>query len=201
MAIKGLSIPICAPYTSDGNGVVSYTDPYIADVAIEYSVEIEIGDDNPLYGDNKIKEDSPGTFNSGTLTLNTSEIAPALAVKLLGLKTAKRTVNGAEVTEVVYDDSANAPYLGFGIIEEHQIDNVTLYKPIVLAKVRFKNPGLSAATREEEIDWQTPEIEASVARSDQTDTDYDHPWQFSPLELYTTEAEAKAYIWAVLGGV
>lgn len=199
MAIKGVSIPIVAKYEHDGNGKVTYSDPFIADAAVEYSVDVEVSEDNNLYADNKIKESAAGTFNKGTLGLTTSDISPELAVKMLGLKTVTRTINGEEVKEVVYDDSANPPYLGFGIIEEHQVNNITKYKPVVLAKVRFKNPGLAAATREEEVDWQKPEIEAAVHRSDQVDENYKNPWQFSPYELLETETEAKGYIMAVLG--
>jgi len=201
MAIKGLSIPICAAYNHDGKGGVTYSDPYVADSAREYSLEVEAGEDNNFYADNKIKEQSAGTFSSGKLTLTTADMEPQLAKKVLGLKTVKRAVNGKEIDELVYDDSANAPYLGFGVIEEHQINNVTKYKPIVLAKIRFKNPGQAAATRENEIDWQTSEIEASVLRSDQMDAKYQNPWQFCPLEMYLTEAEAREYIMAVLATV
>lgn len=51
MAIKGLSKPIVADYTANGNQV-TYGEPYIADHAVEYSVKINSGDKKELYADN-----------------------------------------------------------------------------------------------------------------------------------------------------
>lgn len=199
MAIKGVSIPICAEYSHDGNGAVTYSNAYIADSAVEYSIEVSASEDNNLYADNEIKETSSGTFAGGTLSLTTADIPPALAVKMLGIKRMTRTVGGKEVKEVVYDETAKAPDLGFGIIEEHQIDGVTLYLPIVLTRVRFSNPGRAAKTRGKDVEWQTSAITAAIMRSDQVDDKCVHPWQFSPEEMYVTENDAKSYILAVLG--
>ena len=55
MAIKGLSKPICSTYQVNGN-VVTYSEPYTADYAVEYSFEAKIASDNDLYADNNIKE-------------------------------------------------------------------------------------------------------------------------------------------------
>ena len=73
MAIKGLSIPAFADYHYDGN-TVKYTNGFICGSAIEYGAEIETSEDNPLYGDDKIIEHDYGTFSTGTLTLNTSDL-------------------------------------------------------------------------------------------------------------------------------
>ncbi|MCI7301835.1 MAG: hypothetical protein SOR93_03500 [Clostridiales Family XIII bacterium] len=199
MAIKGVSKPICAEYNHDGAGNVTYSNPYKADCAVEYGVEIESGEDNDLYADNKVKEQAAGTFSTAALTITTADMEPKLSMKIVGLKSVERDVGGAKIKEIVHDDDARAPYLGFGIIEEHQIDNITKYLPIVLAKIRFRDPNLAAKTREGEIEWQTKEITATVMRSDQVDENYNHPWQFSPEEMYDTEAGAEAYIMAVLG--
>lgn len=200
MAIKGVSKPICADYTHDGNGVVKYNNAYSAGEATEYGIEVETSEDNNLYADNKVKESASGTFSKGTLSLSTADLEPEMAVKILGLKAVKRTIDGTEVDEVVYDDEMSPPELGFGIIEEHQIDGVTKYLPIILARVKFKNPGFAATTRGEEIDWQTKELEAEIMRSDQSDDNYNHPWMFTPKIMYVTESDAKAYIMSVFGG-
>lgn len=198
MAKKGLAIPIIAEYENKGNGVVAYSNPMTADHAVEYSAEIETQESNDLTADNRVQESAPKIFTKGTLNLTTADLPADLAIKILGLKMAERQIGGKAVQEVIYDDDANPPYLGFGIIEEHQIDNVTMYKPIVLAKVKFSTPGLAATTRDKEIDWQTQEISADIYRSDRVDENYKHPWQFSPKTWMTTEEEAKAYIMAVL---
>lgn len=197
MAIKGLSKPICADYKAEGS-YVTYTNPYEADCAVEYSFEAETAEDNNLYANNGIKETAAGKFSSGTLTLKTADLEPGLSKKIIGLKTATRMVKGKEITEVVYDDNLKQPALGFGIIEEHEIDGITLYLPIILPKIKFNVPGNAATTRGNEIEWQTREVTAKVMRSEQADDSYNHPWQISPEKMFDTEAEAEEYIRTVL---
>lgn len=198
MAIKGLSKPVCANYTAVGNAV-TYSDAYAADKAVEYSFEADVAEDKDLYADNQVAETAAGRFVSGKLTLKTADLTPELSKKILGLKTVTRQVGEETVTEVVYDDDQVAPYLGFGIIEEHQIDNKTGYLPVVFPKIRFSIPEDAATTRGDEVDWQTKEISGTVVRSDQVDDNYNHPWKITPQKMYDTEAEALKYNNAVLG--
>lgn len=198
MAIKGLSKPVCANYTAVGNAV-TYSDAYAADKAVEYSFEADVTEDKDLYADNQVAETAAGRFVSGKLTLKTADLTPELSKKILGLKTVTRQVGEETVTEVVYDDDQTAPYLGFGIIEEHQIDNKTGYLPVVFPKIRFSIPADAATTRGDEVDWQTKEISGTVVRSDQVDDNYNHPWKITPQKMYDTEAEALKYNNAVLG--
>lgn len=198
MAIKGLSKPVCANYTAVGNAV-TYSDAYAADKAGEYSFEADVAEDKDLYADNQVAETAAGRFVSGKLTLKTADLTPELSKKILGLKTVTRQVGEETVTEVVYDDDQVAPYLGFGIIEEHQIDNKTGYLPVVFPKIRFSIPADAATTRGDEVDWQTKEISGTVVRSDQVDDNYNHPWKITPQKMYDTEAEALKYNNAVLG--
>ena len=119
MAIKGLSIPVCGTYKKEEDRV-SYEEPFVADHAVEYGVSWEMGDDAPLYGDNKTIENARGTFKSGELTLGTADLPQELSMKILGLKV-KETEFGPEgekiqVKELTYDDDMKAPYLGFGIM-------------------------------------------------------------------------------------
>lgn len=198
MAIKGLSKPVCANYTAVGNAV-TYSDAYAADKAVEYSFEADVAEDKDLYADNQVAETAAGRFISGKLTLKTADLTPELSKKILGLKTVTRQVGEETVTEVVYDDDQVAPYLGFGIIEEHQIDNKTGYLPVVFPKIRFSIPADAATTRGDEVDWQTKEISGTVVRSDQVDDNYNHPWKITSQKMYDTEAEALKYNNAVLG--
>lgn len=198
MAIKGLSKPIVADYTANGNQV-TYGEPYIADHAVEYSVKINSGDKKELYADNQVQESSKGIFTSGDLTLKTSDFEPKLSVKIAGAKTVERTVGEDTVKEVVLDDSQNSTYKGFGIIEEHEIDSVTSYLPVVFPRVVFDIPADAATTRGESIDWQTKEITGTITRSAQVDDKYNHPWKVSPEEGMATEDDAVKYILAVFG--
>lgn len=197
MAITGLSKPIVADYAFEG-GKVKYTKLTAASKAVEYSIEVEAADDNDFYADNMIAETATGQFSSGTLTLTTADFTPELSLSILGAKTVSRQVGEKPTDEIVFDDDLKPTTKGFGIIEEHQIDNKRGYLPIVLPKVTFNINSRSATTRGDAIDWQTPEITARILRSDQSDEQYKHPWQISPKEMYETEAEAEEYIKAVL---
>lgn len=195
MAIKGLSIPVIGTYSNAG-GVVSYSDPVIASKAAEYSVSWTTGDDNPLYLDNGIAENDKGTFQSGELTLATGDLTQEISARILGTKTYQETftANGEQVTvEVqVFDDERNSPYLGFGIIEMHQINDVTKFRPVFFPKVYFNIPEEAATTKGESIEWQTKSITGQILRSDAVDDNAVHPWMMDAW--FDTESVAQAWL-------
>lgn len=193
MAIKGLSIPVCGNYQNN-NGTVTYTEPFIADSAIEYGVSWTVGEDNPLRADNKIKENDKGTFQSGELTLGTAELPQEIALKILGAKenAAVEYGEGGTTTETVYDDDQKSPYLGFGIIEEHQENDVDKYRAVFFPKVYFNLPEEAATTRGETVEWQTKTITGVIQRSDEMNEKYKHPWMIDAW--FNAESEAFKYL-------
>lgn len=196
MAIKGLSIPVFGKYTNT-SGTISYSEGKTIGHAIEYSIDVTSSDDNPLYGDNMIIEHDNGTFQSGTLTLNTSELTGAVSKWLLGLTENTVSVGTGQtstsVTEYVFDDDLKPLACGFGIIELHQIDDVDHYKTVVLPKVVPNIPNDAATTKGETIDWQTTEINFRIERADDTK----HAWKREAW--HDSEADALAYLQQVLG--
>lgn len=188
MAIKGLSKPVFGKYTNN-EGTVTYTNGMTIGHAIEYSIEPETSDDNPLYGDNMIIEHDNGVFQTGTLTLNTSELTGEASKWLLGVK---EETNG-EVTEYVFDDDMKPTEAGFGIIELHQINDVDKYKTVILPKVRSQIPSDAATTKGESIEWQTQEINFTIERSDASK----HPWKREAW--FETEDAAYTYLQTQLG--
>lgn len=208
MAIKGLSIPVVGKYNYNmSTGAVTYSDGIIANKAIEYSAEFETADDNPLYADNGIAENDKGTFTGGTLTLGTADLPQDLSKLLLGLTqvTETVTIGGKEMNIVrnVYDDNAKAPFLGFGIIEQHQINDEDKYRAVMLNKVFFKLPSEAAQTKGQNIEWQTKSIEASIQRSDlvkaaTTSAPAEtHPWMEDAW--FDSESDALAWLGYRLG--
>lgn len=200
MAIKGLSIPVFGYYTNS-EGSVTYGSGFYCGHAIEYSVEPETSDDNPLYGDNMIVEHDNGTLTGGTLTLTTSELDFSTSKNLLGLKQVVKGTGSSAITQNVFDDSRVTNTYGFGIIELHQINDVDEYRAVILCKVRPQIPSDAATTKGDSIDWQTKEIEFQIERSDEVSADpstgYNHPWKKEAV--FTTEAEAIAYLKDELG--
>lgn len=210
MAIWGLSVPVCGEYSASGN-TVTYENAFICNKAVEYSTSIEAGDDNNFYADNGIAE-SETSFKSGELTLKTADLPQELSKKILGthIYTQSYSVGGSSKTaEVnVYDEAAVSPYLGFGIIEGHINNNVKKYRAVFLNKIQFSIPDNAATTKGDSIDWQTPELKASIFRSDEvrvetissTDTIVaDHPWMEDAW--FNSESEAQAWLIYRCGGL
>lgn len=198
MAIKGLTTPVFADYNYNGNAA-SYTNGFVCGSAIEYGVEVKTSDNNPLYGDDHIIENDYGTFNTGTLTLNTSDLTQIDSKRLLGLKEVQVQVGQTQVTELVTDDDAKQTPKGFGIIETHQINDVDKYRAVILCKVTMAIPAEAATTKGETIEWQTKEIEGSIGRSDEETANYKHPWKREAW--FDTKAAAMDYLRTVLNAL
>lgn len=197
MAIKGLSIPVFGRYHNE-NGVVTYTDGMVNPHAVSYQISLTAGDNNPFYADNRIVENDVGMFSSGILKLETDDFTAETSKYLLGLKEVTRTYGESKtVTTLVYDDSQKSPVLGYGIIEEHQINEVNKYKAVILKKVVFGIPEDAATTRGEKIDWQTKTIEGAISRSDEVNNEVAHPWKEDAW--FDSESEALVFLKAVLG--
>ena len=195
MAIKGLTNPVFGEYNFDGNAV-SYSNGFVCGKAVEYSFEPETSDNNPLYGDDNIAENDYGSFNGGTLTLNTTDLDAYTSRRLLKLKEVSVQVGEVQVTELVKDDDAKPVPLGFGIIETHQINDVDKYRAVILCKCTPSIPQEAATTKGESIEWQTKEIEFNSSRSDENTANYKHPWEREAW--FDTHAEAYEYLKTVL---
>ena len=199
MATTGLSIPVFGKYTNS-NGTITYSEGKTIGHAISYTADITFSENNNLRGDNMIIESDNGTFESGTLTLNTSEFTQDVSKWLLGLteNTFSYTPTGGttavSVTEYSFDDETEPLTCGFGIIEQRIIDDVTTYNPVVLTKVVPNIPADSATTRGETIEWQTKELTFSIRRDDSAT----HQWRVW-AEAMDTEEEAINYLYAKLG--
>lgn len=198
MAIKGLTTPVFADYNYNGNAV-SYTNGFVCGAAIEYGVEVETSDNNSLYGDDHIIENDYGTFNTGTLTLNTSDLTQIDSKRLLGLKEVQVQVGQTQVTELVTDDDAKQTPKGFGVIETHQINDVDKYRAVILCKVTMGIPAEAATTKGETIEWQTKEIEGTISRSDEETANYKHPWKREAW--FDTKPAALDYLRTVLNAL
>lgn len=191
----GFSKPVVARYSSDGS-TVSYTGLMPLARGVDVSIEIETEDDNNFYADNVLAESSGSTFNSGTVTLTVDGLLADARKLIMGLPT-KSTVQvaGASVNVYDYDDRQEKPYMGLGFIVRTMEDGVSYYTPYILPKIIFSDIGLNAATQEENIDFQTLELEARIMRDD-SDT---HKWQ-RVGDRQTSETSAYSVLQALLGG-
>lgn len=195
MAKVGLSKPYYAIYSA-GSGTPTYSKGAVMGKATEANIEIETSDNNNLYADNAIAE-TDVQFAGGTLTLSTDDLSPEVSAAILGITpTPLGEITGVtdeEVNELIYDDNQVTPYLGVGFIVKHIVGGVTKWRGIVLTKTIFSVPADAATTQGESIEWQVPELTATIMRDDSAT----HPWKKEAT--FTTEAQAEAYIKGRLG--
>lgn len=180
--VTGFSKPYVAVYTNDGTDV-TYTDGQILARGVSVSLDVESSDDNNFYADNITAETAAGTFTSGSVTLTVDGLKAEAEKLLVGLPDAD------DDGFVAYGASQQIPYVGVGFVVRVQSGGVVSYIPIVLPKVVFNNPSLEAATQEDEIDWQTQELEGAILRDDTEET----AWKYRG-ENFATEALAEAAI-------
>lgn len=185
----GFSMPFVALYAVSA-GAVTYSGGIPLARGVSVSMSVDGSSDNDFYADNVIAETDNQAFVSGTVTLTVDGLKAA-ARKLISGVTATKTAGQVEFD--VYDDTMTVPYVGIGFIARYMENGVTTYAPIILTKCKFSPEGLEAATQEEEIDWQTTELEATIYRDDSTN----HAWKMIGADQ-TTEAAALAAIQAVL---
>ena len=194
MAVIGLSKPYYGIYSATGNAV-SYANGAVMGKATEANIEIDTTEDNNLYADNAIAE-TDRSFAGGTLTLSTDDLSQEVAKAILGLtETAITGIEGVtdtSVKELVYDDTQTTPYLGVGFIVKKKVGGAYKWRAVVLSKVMFSVPADAATTQGESIEWQVPELSATIMRDDSAT----RMWKREAT--FTTEAQAEAYIKARL---
>lgn len=167
MATIGVSKPYYALYNSTGS-TVTYSDGALLGRAAECSLELEGSEANVLYLDNAPAE-SANDFAGGTITLTTGELLPEVATAILGAALEDLTVE--EITtetpkELVYGEAQEIPYVGLGVIIKGKYKGAMKYMGVIFPKVQFTNPGFSAVTQGETIEWQTQELSATIMRDD-----------------------------------
>ena len=178
----GFSKPYVALYAVS-NGSVTYSSGALLGRGVEVSVEAEEASEaNNFYADNVIAESISGVFSGGTATLTVDGLMDATRKLIYGLPTA---VDGW----THYGDSQNVPYVGIGFITRYMSDGVTSYVPTILTKAIFQAEPHEAATQEDEVEFQTTELSATLLRDDSAN----HDWKLIG-EAQTSEALAEAEI-------
>lgn len=195
MATIGLSRPYIALYANAGT-TVSYSNGRLLGKATELSIELNDGNSNVFYADNGPAE-SDNQFSGGTLSITTDDLRPEALIGALGIVKSAMSVSGVTTPGAAWlrhNDNQQIPFVGFGVIAKKQVDGATKYVGIILDKIRFANPNDSITTQGETIEWQAPQLSATIYRSDKEG----HDWKTltTPLD---TEAEADAAVRSYLG--
>lgn len=187
--ITGFSKPYVAKYAVS-NGTVSYSDEMVLARGVSVSLDIESSDDNNFYADNQVAESASGVFSSGTVTLTVDGTKKGARRLIFGLPAASTATGSAGL--VMYGDSMVVPDVGIAWVARYMSEGVTTYVPQIIPKAKFQLPTKEAATQEEEIDWQTEELVATIMRDDSAN----HTWFIDSDTEYSSEADAVAAITA-----
>ena len=191
--ITGYSMPKVAVYSFASNAV-AYTGLTPLARGVSVSMDVETSDSSDFYADNVMAESAGGRFTGGTVTLTVDGLKDAARKLIQGLPTETTLTVGSDSVKVLeYDDRQSAPYVGIGFVVRYMENGVTSYVPVVLTKCIFDVDTLEAETQGENIDFQTAELTATIARDDTAN----HTWRRIG-EAQTTEALAEAVIAAML---
>lgn len=190
MVTTGFSKPYVAKYANSGTSV-TYTGGMVLARGVDVSLEIETADDNNFYADNVIAETEPAAFTSGEATITVDGLANNAETLIMGLPSpTSLTVDEEPIQMQGYGAAMNPPFVGFAFVRRTQLNGVVSYFPVILPKIKFQIPPDNAATQEEQIEWQTQELTASVFRDDTAEQN----WKVVPVEGLATESEAEAVI-------
>ena len=176
----GFSKPYVALY-SNPSGTNVFSDGMLLARGVSVSTDIDEVEDNNFYADNIVAETEKGNITGGTITLTVDGLDSAARKLVLGLPTA---ADGW----TAYGDEATLPYVAVGFIRRCMYQGTTFYQAVVFPKCRFSFWSEEAETQEEQISWQTQELEASFLRDDTAN----HNWKYVGDTDYTTEAAAEA---------
>lgn len=198
MVTTGFSMPYVAKYANTGT-TVTYTSGMDLARGVSLSLEIDTADDNNFYANNVLAEVETAQFTSGSATVTVDGLSNEAATLIFGLPAPTLLEVGAPETTVQmqgYGEALNPPYVGFGCVRRTQMDGKVEYWPLILPKIKFGLPSDEMATQEDQIDWQTQELTATIQRDDTTAKN----WKVISAEGLDTEAEAYAAVKAFLGG-
>lgn len=190
MVTIGYSFPYVAKY--DGSsGTDKYTEGMDLGAGVSYSDSIEVAEDNNFYANNTVDESDSGTFVSGEATVTINGLKVEAAKLILGIK---NTASVAETTWAKYDDDTKPTEFGYGHVKKTREKGKDQYWGFVLTRVVFNIPGETAETQEQEINWQTQELTATILRS----INGKHEWRAVTETPFESEQEAydavKAYL-------
>lgn len=191
--ITGYSKPYVALYNAN-EGSPTYSGGMPLARGVDVSVEAETGDAVNFYADNVMAESVGGVFTGATITMTVDGLKDAARKLIMGLPNAESMTVGSETVQVYkYDDRQQIPNVGIGFIIRYMEQGVTTYQPVVFTKASFSVDGIEAATQEEEVEFQTTELEAALMRDDSAN----HVWRIVAADQ-TTEAAAENIIKGIL---
>lgn len=149
--------------------------------AISCKVEVSTSSAT-LYADDSLAE-SDTAFQSGKVTIGIDEDDTKTMAELLG-----HTVG--EDGEMVRNANDTAPYVGLGRVVVKMVNGVRSYKVEFLNKVKFGEPSQDDATKGENVEFKTTELDGTVSTLANGD--------WSKTKTFATQKEAITYLEGLL---
>ena len=182
MALIGLNNFWYSKLTEALDGTPTYDGAKSFGKAVSCSVSIT-NNSAALFADDALAE-SDTSFQSGTVTLGVDDNREATFADILGHAI-------TEDGEVTYNTNDVAPWVALARIVVKMVNNVKLYKAMIIYKVKFAEPSEDENTKGESVEFSTPSIEGTIAQLANGD------WKTA--KTFATKAEALAFIQSVLG--
>lgn len=182
------------------NGVVTSYDGNVKLMgkAITAGFEPNTPDENPLYANNGKAENDISTGSGGTLTMTLDRMTLETAADLYGTTVKDVSVMVGEESvsgkEIEYKGDEVSAVIGAAYIKLQQEDGVRSHEVVWYREMTMSRPGEDAETMGETIEWQTPEVEATVAGLQGDGT---MPWY--KASRWSTQEAAIAYIYTLFG--
>nr|DAG11683.1 MAG TPA: tail tube protein [Caudoviricetes sp.] len=130
------------------------------------------------YADDGIAE-TAAEFTSGTIALELNDTIDGVEADLLG----------SEITEdgvFISHGDDNAPYVRFGYVEAHLLNNVKDFRVVVYPRVKFAPPNTEATTKGQTITFGSATLNGTVMR------DKDGAWRLR--KTFSTQLDAVAFL-------
>lgn len=194
MVTTGFSDIHVAEYAEAG-GVVTYSGCRKLARSKSMDISVTAMDANNFYADDMLAESETAAFKEGQAKIVVDGLDGEEEAFILGIEESTVKVGGKDVPVVKYGKNMKPPYLGIGAVKRMMLKGVESYRAVILCKTRFAVPGEAAETREEQTNWQTQELNATIMRDDTAEAN----WKVIPKANFATKEEAIAFIKAYLG--
>jgi len=186
--VTGFSYPMVGVYSANG-GTVTYSNAMELARGVDVTPDITSSDANNFYANNAVAESAPQKFTKGTLSITVDGLLNKAKKLIYGLPD-----EGTDGWTHIGDDM-DVPYVGYGHVVRFMSGGVESYQAFFYPRVKFNlSGGVNAATQEDEIDWQTTELSATIYRSENAN----HDWHMYSKD-YASEDEALTALKTILG--
>ena len=159
MAYIGMRKPQFAPITTRTDGsAITYGTPIVLGPAVSANLTFDVAD-NPDCGDDVIIDNDKG-INGYSITLETNDITAEGRAKCLGWT--EKTTGTTTVTVTHYEVGDGAPPEGgLAYIRVKMFKGVRKYEAFFFHAVQCSSGGENASTKQKQITWNHPTINAS----------------------------------------